>query len=238
MAIDTRTNEQLRQDLTELANQQFESAEYRRLLAAHFTPDGARAFEVQRVHFVKNRRDCWGFVQGAAPLDVKRLIWTHEQEELMGEGDVPDHVTLGIQEAEQVGLPAGDFERSRPTEVAQTCFWAWTHLAKSRSWLEAIAASSILEWVVSDEIINGGGIVRRLGMRMEQDLGLPFREQATNAVHVVADVEHSNLLLDVAGLHVRTDEERAAMVRGARDSLAIERVWRGHQADLIAGLVS
>ncbi|HLQ34148.1 MAG TPA: iron-containing redox enzyme family protein [Chloroflexota bacterium] len=225
----------LHEKLVELANAQFDSPEYHKLLAAHYTREGAQVFEVQRAHFVKNRRDCWGFVQGAAPLDVKRLIWAHEQEELMGLGDVPDHVTLSIQEAELVGFPKGEFERSKPTELAQTCFWAWLHLAKSRPWLEAVAASSILEWVVSDEIVRGGGIVRRLGERMQADLGIPFRDQPTNAVHVVADVEHANLLLKVAHRYALTDDAPQAILRGARDSLAIERVWRGHLADLIEG---
>ncbi len=225
----------LEAELVELANAQFESPEYGRLLAARYTREGAQAYEVQRVHFVKNRRDCWGFVQGAAPLDVKRLIWAHEREELMGLGGVPDHITLSIREAELVGYPKGEFERSRPTDLAQTCFWAWLNLARSRPWLEALAASSILEWVVSDEIIRGGGIVRRLGERMEADLGIPFHKQPTNAVHVVADIEHANLLMEVARRHAHTEQARQAILRGARDSLAIERIWRGHQADLIEG---
>jgi pyrroloquinoline quinone (PQQ) biosynthesis protein C len=234
MAVDMSI-ERLQSELVELANAQFESPQYRKLLAAHYTREGAQNFEVQRTHFVKNRRDCWGFVQGAAPLDVKRLIWKHEQEELMGSQGVPDHITLGIQEAELVGLGAGEFEHTQPTDTAQACFWAWIHLAKSRHWLEAIAASSILEWVVSDEVIRGGGIVRRLGERMQQDLGIPFREQPTNAVHVVADVEHANLLLDVMERYAQTDEARQAILRGARDSLAVERVFRGHLGDLISG---
>lgn len=234
MAIDTRV-ERLREDLYALANAQFESPEYRKLLSVHFTREGARAFEIQRTHFVLNRRDCWGLASGGAPLDVKRLIWEHEREELMGVDGVPDHVTLGIQEAEQVGLAAGEFDLTRPTDVAQTCFWAWINLAKSRPWLEAVAASSVLEMVVSDEIIQGGGIVRRLGTRMAQDLGIPLKEQVTNAVHVVADMEHPDLMFKAAKAHVHTEEDHQAMLRGARDSLVIERVFRGHMADLIRG---
>lgn len=234
MAVDASIDD-LHANLVELANAQFESPQYRKLLAAHYTREGALAFEVQRTHFVKNRRDCWGFVQGAAPLEVKRLIWKHEQEELMGAAGVPDHVTLGIQEAELVGLGPGEFERTKPTDTAQACFWAWIHLAKSRPWLEAIAASSILEWVVSDEVIRGGGIVRRLGERMQQDLGIPFRDQPTNAVHVVADIEHANLLLEVMERYTQTEDARQAILRGARDSLAIERVFRAHMGELIAG---
>ena len=226
--------DQLRRDLYELVNAQFDSPEYRKLLSVRFTPQGARVFEVQRTYFVINRRDCWAYASGGAPLDVKRLIWEHEREELIGQDGVPDHVTLSIQEAEQVGLAAGGFEGTHPTATMQTCFWAWIHLAKSRPWLEAVTASSVLEMVVSDEIVRGGGIVRRLGERMAKDLGLPLKEQATNAVHLVADMEHPNLLFKVAAAHAQSPEDHAAILRAAADSLTIERTFRGHLADLIA----
>jgi hypothetical protein len=225
----------LQAELVELANQQFETPEYRKLTSVHFTRRGGQMFEVQRGHFVANRRDCWGYAQGAAPLDVKRLIWAHEQDELMGGGGIPDHITLGMQEAEVLGLPRSEFESIEPTAVAQTCFWAWIHLAKSRPWLESVAGCSILEWVVSDEIIRGGGIVRRLSTRMHEDLGIPLKEQPTNSVHVVADIEHANLLVEVIGRHGQTEDAREAILRGARASLTVERVFRGHLADVIAG---
>ena len=60
-------------------------------------------------HYVSNRRDCWGFVAGASPLSVKRLIWEHEGEELMGDkaaGKV-DHITLAVQEGKIFGLSPG-----------------------------------------------------------------------------------------------------------------------------------
>ncbi len=225
-----------RDQLVELANAQFESAAYRKLLSVRFTRPGARLFEIQRAYFVQNRRDCWGYVQGGAPLDVKRLIWAHEQEELIGDPErgIPDHITLAAQEAAVVGADARELADTPPTDVAQTCFHAWIHLAKDRPWLEALAASAILEMVVSDEIVRGGGIVRRVSQRMAQDLGIPLEEQPTNATHVVADLEHANLLLDVARRHVLTDQDVDAVMRGARASLSVERVFRAHLADLIA----
>jgi len=234
MAISAASDE-LQAELVELANAQFETPEYRKLTSVHFSRSSGQMFEVQRAHFVVNRRDCWGFAQGAAPLDVKRLIWAHEQEELMGAHGVPDHITLGRQEAEVLGMPAAEFERIQPTPVAQTCFWAWINIVKSRPWLEAIASCSILEWVVSDEVIRGGGIVRRIAQRMHEDLGIPLKEQPTNAVHVVADVEHANLLLEVVRKYGQSEEAREAILRGARSSLLVERVFRGHLADIIAG---
>lgn len=227
--------DKLHRELIELANEQFDSSEYRKLLAAHFSRETAARYEVQRTYFVANRRDCWGYAQGASPLEVKRLIWAHEQEELMGSDGVPDHVSLSRQEAGLFGVSAADWDRIPPTATAQACFWAWIQLASNRPWLEAVASCSILEWVVSDEIIRGGGIVRRLSERMHQDLGMPLKEQPNSAVHVVADIEHANLLVDVLRRHGETEEARQAILRGAKASLTVERAYRGHLGDLIAG---
>jgi len=144
MAVDASID-QLHAELIELANAQFESPQYRKVLAAHYTRDGARDFEVQRTHFVKNRRDCWGFVQGAAPLEVKRLIWKHEQEELMGSPGVPDHITLGIQEAELVGLGAGEFEIFRKVIIPLTVPHILTALrvALGVAWATLVASELI-----------------------------------------------------------------------------------------------
>ncbi|MFI5268547.1 MAG: hypothetical protein ACHQ7M_14335, partial [Chloroflexota bacterium] len=62
-------------EVNALANAQFESAEFRQLLGTAFTLARARFFSIEMGRYVNNRRDCWGYVQGAAPLDVKRLIW-------------------------------------------------------------------------------------------------------------------------------------------------------------------
>jgi hypothetical protein len=50
------------------------------------------------------------------------------------------------------------------------------------------------------------------------------------------DVEHAHLLIQVARKYARTDSARAAILRGARESLLIDRVYRGHLADLLAAI--
>ena len=97
-------------------------------------------------YYVQNRRDCWGYVQGSAPLDVKRIVWEHEEDELVGrrsEGR-SDHITLAVKEGEVLGLSAEAFERTRRLEGGEVCFSAWIRLAQ-RPWLEAIASTAILE---------------------------------------------------------------------------------------------
>jgi hypothetical protein len=188
-------------------------------------------------YYVQNRRDGWGYVQGSAPLDIKQLIWRHEEDELIGQkaqGKV-DHITLAIQEGEVFGLTAAAFERTPRLEGGEVCFSAWIRLAQ-RPWLEAIAGSAILEMRNSNELIQGGSLSRRIAAMLERDLGIPMREQINNAEHVVMDVEHAHLLLQVTRKYATSESARQAVLRGARESLMIDRVYRGHLADMMAAL--
>jgi hypothetical protein len=226
------------QELVEMVNAQFDTPPFRRLLDLSFSKERAQALSIQMKHYVVNRRDCWGFVAGAAPLSVKRMIWEHEGEELMGDVATgkTDHITLAIQEGKVFDLSPEDFERVRPIDAAVACFYAWIHLAKDRPWREAIAASAILEMRNSDELVQGGSLSYRVGKCLERDLGIPLRKQINNAEHVEADVVHSHLLLDVAQRHCQAKEEQAALLRGARESLMIDRAYREQLANLLASL--
>src|SRR5579883_3119342 len=82
-------------ELNRLANAQFASPEFQHLLSIKFTPARARCYAVHLARYQDHRRDCWGYVQGAAPLPVKRLIWAHESEELINDPRADaDHSTL------------------------------------------------------------------------------------------------------------------------------------------------
>lgn len=224
-------------ELVRLCNRQFESAPFKRLLKVKFTRERAQQYSVQMAFYVQNRRDCWGYVQGSAPLDVKQRIWRHEEDELIGhkaQGKV-DHITLAVQEGEVLGLSAAAFKHTAPLEGGEVCFSAWIRLSQ-RPWLEAIAASAILEMRNSGELIQGGSLSRRVGAIFERDLGIPMKKQINNAEHAVMDVEHARLLLQVARKHAATEAAQQAILRGARDSLLIDRVYRGHLADMLEAL--
>ena len=224
-------------ELVRLVNEQFDSPPFRRLLSTTFSRERAQHYSVQMAYYVKNRRDCWGYVQGAAPLDVKRLIWRHEQDELIGDKNAgkDDHITLAVKEGEVLGLAAEAFERIQPLEGGIACFYSWIHLAQ-RPWLEAIAASAILEMRNSSELIRGGSLSRRIGEMFARDLGIPLKAQINNAEHVVMDVEHAHLLYQIAQKHATTDEAQKAIIRGAKESLVIDRVYRDHLADMLEAL--
>jgi pyrroloquinoline quinone (PQQ) biosynthesis protein C len=224
-------------ELVRLCNAQFDTPPFRRLLNTKFSAERAQQYSIQMVYYVKNRRDCWGYVQGAAPLDVKRLIWEHEQDELIGnqnEGK-DDHITLAMKEGAVLGLEAKAFDRTPVLEGATACFYSWLHIAQ-RSWLQAIAASAILEMRNSSELIKGGSLSQRIGELFARDLGIPLKNQINNAEHVVMDVEHAHLLYKIAQKHAITEGEQKAILHGAQESLMIDRVYRGHLADMLESL--
>jgi pyrroloquinoline quinone (PQQ) biosynthesis protein C len=229
--------EKMWEELVRLCNEQFNTPPFKRLLNAKFTKERAQQYSIQMAYYVQNRRDCWGYVQGSAPLEIKKLIWEHEEDELVGrksEGKL-DHITLAVKEGEVLGLNAEAFERTGRLEGGEVCFSAWIRLAQ-RSWLEAIAASAILEMRNSGELIKGGSLSRRIGEIFERDLGIAMKKQINNAEHVVMDVEHAHLLMRVAQKYAASDASRQAILRGASQSLMIDRVYRGHLADMLAAL--
>jgi len=224
-------------ELIKLCNEQFESQPFKRLLNAKFTKLRAQHYSIQMAYYVQNRRDCWGYVQGSAPLPVKQIVWHHEEDELIGQraqGKM-DHITLAVKEGEVFGLSADAFEKTARMDGGEVCFSAWIRLAQ-KSWLEAIAASAILEMRNSAEFIHGGSLSQRIAAIFERDLGIPMKKQINNAEHVVMDVEHAHLLMQVAKQYAGTASAQEAILRGARESLMIDRVYRGHLADLMESL--
>jgi heme oxygenase-like protein len=224
-------------ELVRLCNAQFHTPSFKRLLSTEFTRERAQQYSIQMAYYVQNRRDCWGYVQGSSPLEIKRLIWQHEEDELIGkksEGKL-DHMTLAVKEGEIFGLSADAFERAARLEGGEVCFSAWIRLAQ-RPWLEAIAGSAILEMRNSGELIEGGSLSYRIGETFQRDLGIPMKKQINNAEHVVMDVEHAHLLMRVARKYADSDVARQAILRGATESLMIDRVYRGHLADMLAAL--
>lgn len=229
---------QLEQELVRMANAQFESDAFKRLLGLRMNKERARVYILQRTHWTVNRRDCWAQVQSSAPMPIKKLIWDHERDEL--EGDValgkPDHYTMSVMEGAAVGLKAGDFVEFGPSDGCYTCCAAWLHLARTSHWLAAIAASSALELSNSDEILTGGGMSRRMGIKMRDEAGIPLKKQTSNAEHMEADIKHAHMLMEVAEEYATTEQARQLILEGARLSWRIDRIWKGHLADLLAAI--
>ena len=227
---------ELASTLEELANAQFQSREYKRILGMKWTRERARLYMVQRSYFVLNRRDCWAYLQGSVPFDVKQLIWDHEKEELMGDDErgVENHYALGMREGAAVGLSVEDFVKTPPLPGTVACCYAWIRIAKDWPWLKALPVCAATELSNSDEIIKGGCFSRRVATRLHEDLGIPLKEQPNNAEHIKADVEHAKLLMKVVRRHATTPEQQKEVLDGAIESWRIERAFKGVMGDAMA----
>jgi hypothetical protein len=220
--------------LDRMVNEQFETPEFQHFLSVPFTRERARFYMVQNALYTKNRRDCWGHVQGGAPLDVKALIWKHESDELVRDPRCDtDHFSLCVKQGEVLGLTRADFENAEMPPVVRACFYAWLYIATHSPWLAAFTASQILERRNNGAVVRGGGLSYRVGKRIERDLGIDLKRMVSLSVHAVADQDHSEMMDEVYRRYGTTEEGRRAVLEGARESLAIDRAYRGGLAYLM-----
>jgi pyrroloquinoline quinone (PQQ) biosynthesis protein C len=222
----------LREELNRMANLQFATPEFERLLSVRLTLPRARFYIKHNAYYNKNRRDCWGFVLGAAPLDVKKLVWKHEEDELITdkrEGE--DHYSLVVRQAQMVGVTREEIEQSEPIPGARAAQYAWLHIARNRPWLEAFTSSTMLERRNNGEIIKGGGLSARIAKRWVEDLGVSIEKAPSLKVHAVADVEHADMMWEIFENHAASEEAQRGVLSAAHDCMEIDRAYRGALAD-------
>ena len=220
--------ETLWRELVRLCNEQFEAPPFKRLLRTKFSRERAQNYSIQMAYYVQNRRDCWGYVQGGAPLEVKRVIWQHESDELVNDPRVGmDHYTLSVKQGEVIGLKPEDFEKAEVPPMVRACFYAWHHIAIRSHWLAAYTASHMLERRNNGKIVKGGGMSYRVGKKFENELGINLRKMISLDVHVAADMDHSENISEMFDGYARTAEDRDLALQGARESMAIDRAYRG-----------
>ncbi len=220
------------EELNRMVNEQFGTPEFVHFLSVPLNRERARFFVVQTAHYVKNRRDCWGYVQGSSPLDVKAIIWEHEKDELIQDPRCQsDHYTLTIRTAESLGLTREQVDGSAPFPAGRAALYAWIYLARNRSWLEAFAASAILERRNNGKIVKGGSLSERIGRKWVEELGFKWEEMPDIQIHRDADEAHSDLMETVFDRYVKDSRDEQAVLRAARGSLEIDRAFRGALAD-------
>lgn len=220
-------SEALREELGRMVNAQFETAEFQRFLSIRYTMNRARFLAIEMALYTKNRRDCWGFVQGASPLDVKRVIWQHEGEELMSDPRCnTDHYSLQIKECQLLGISPDEVASAKPVPQARAAHYAWIHLATRQNWLSALASSSILERRNNNQIVKGGGLSYRIGQKWREELGLEWKDMPSVDVHKQADEEHSDMLWGVFERYVTDERAYGSVIAGAEESLEIDRAYR------------
>ena len=214
--------------LDQMVNDQFDSVEFKNFLAVPLTLERGRFYVIQNALYTSNRRDCWGYVQGGAPLEVKRVIWQHESDELINDPRAGmDHYALTVKQGEVIGLKPEDFAKAEIPSMVRACFYAWHHIAMHNHWLTAYTASHMLERRNNGKIVKNGGMSYRVGKKFENELGIILKKMISLDVHVVADTEHSENISEMFERYVKTGEDRDLVLKGAQDSMAIDRAYRG-----------
>ena len=218
----------LLKSLDQMVNDQFESIEFKNFLGVPLTLERGRFYVVQNALYTSNRRDCWGYVQGGAPLQVKRIIWEHESDELINDPRAGmDHYALSVKQGEVIGLRPEDFEKTEVPSMVRACFYAWHHVAMHNHWLSAYTASHMLERRNNGKIVKDGGMSYRVGKKFENELGINLKRMISLDVHVVADTDHSENISEMFERYVKTAEDCELVLKGARESMAIDRAYRG-----------
>jgi len=218
----------LLKSLDQMVNDQFESIEFKNFLGGRLTLESGRFYVVQNALYTSNRRDCWGYVQGGAPLQVKRIIWEHESDELINDPRAGmDHYALSVKQGEVIGLRPEDFEKAEVPSMVRACFYAWHHVAMHNHWLSAYTASHMLERRNNGKIVKGGGMSYRVGKKFENELGINLKRMISLDVHVVADTDHSENISEMFERYVKTAEDCELVLKGAQESMAIDRAYRG-----------
>jgi hypothetical protein len=221
------------------ANAQYASPQFQRVLTMPLTLERAQLYTLQKTHWTNNRRDCWALTMGLAPMAVKKIIWEHERDELAGNDDrgVEDHFMLQVREAASIGLTLEDFLTTPIRDQTLTICYASNHLHKDSHWLKALAAVSGQELVNSSEWVDsGGGFSYRMGKKFEAELGIPYESQVNAKEHAEVDVDHAHIFMRVAREFATSERDLQMMLEGAREAWAIDRVWKGLLADMMAEL--
>jgi pyrroloquinoline quinone (PQQ) biosynthesis protein C len=220
--------DELKATLDRMVNDQFDSPEFKSFFSVPLTLDRARFYVIQNALYTTNRRDCWAYVQGSAPLEVKRVIWEHESDELINDPRANmDHYTLTVKQGEVVGLKPEDFEKAEIPPMVRACFYAWHHIAIRSHWLTAYTSSHMLERRNNGKIVSGGGMSYRVGKKFENELGIQLKRMISLDVHVAADADHSENISEMFDRYVKTPEDRDLVLKGAQESMAIDRAYRG-----------
>jgi pyrroloquinoline quinone (PQQ) biosynthesis protein C len=176
------------------------------------TQKRAQIYLLQLSLYVRKRRDFWPQVAANCPeFEVKQRIMSHEYEELIeDEHSKHGHLDLIFRQGKEVGLSVEDIMDAEPLPTTTSAVYAWWWIARTRSWQESVAASTIAEWT-------------------NDDLNLSDAQMPNFTAHSKADVKHSDMFIDVLEKYVVPGREQDVL-RTAKESMDIHRAYFGGMA--------
>jgi len=220
---------EMKEALNRMVNEHYETPEIVRFNAFPMTVERGKILMIHRVFYTMSRRDCWGSVQSSCPMDIKRLIWEHEKDELMSDPRFGgDHYTAEVGKAMKVtGLSAEAIANAEVVPGCKASFGAWLHLSHNSSWLKSFSASAVLERANNNRLVKGGGSALRDYQRYTEELRRLIGIVPGHDVHNVADEDHSNMMEVALDRHATTEQAQRDVLDGARESLCYDRAYRG-----------
>ncbi len=211
-----------------MAIAQFESPEFKLLFETPLNMERARYCALQFLFYNDNRRECWAYVQAKAPWDVKRAIWSHEEDELHFDPRAQsDHRVLMQKEALALGIPAQEVRDAKATPLVEATLMAFTHANATMPWLAGLTASHFLERRNNSELIPGGGYSKRFRDKMVRELGLPADTFVSSNVHVDADIDHSDAIWESIAAAITDEYAYETALSGGRKFAILDRAIRG-----------
>jgi pyrroloquinoline quinone (PQQ) biosynthesis protein C len=215
---------ELQEKLDQICREHIEESQRLKLREVTLTPARGKLIALQRALFNKNRRDCWGAVQCSSPIDVKRVVWAHEEEELIRDPRCgSDHYSLHVRRCMALGLTREEIENAVPLPSSRAAFYAWLYIARTKPWLQALASSSILERDANT--MSARGDMKRSTDKWKKELGLTDQDMEVATANENADGDHTDMMADIFDRHATTPELQALVLQGARESLDINRTF-------------
>ena len=222
--VNSELVEKLDQRFNQMVNEQFKTPELQRYYSMPLTWKRALFREQQRMPYILSRRTCWAYVQAKAPLDVKQIIWKHEQDELIfDERANSDHFTLAQRQARDLGVPEEDVVNTEAPPLIRAALYAHIYLVQNLPWLGALSACHILERRNNSRAVEGGGASERWRQKLMDELGIPQERLPDSNVHVMADVDHADLIWGAIAHHIVSEGAYETALEGAKESLLVDR---------------
>jgi pyrroloquinoline quinone (PQQ) biosynthesis protein C len=162
-------------------------------------------------------------------MSIKQKILQHEYGEVIKDNYTEHgHLELIVRQGRALGLTPEEVVSVKPLTSTMATLYAWGWMTREKSWLEGLVSLSVTEWANDDRLHHdiGGGLSSRMAKRWMDDLGFGWEQMPNFKVHSQADEEHSDMFLDDLE-RFAVDEKKALVLRAARESMELHKMFRG-----------
>jgi pyrroloquinoline quinone (PQQ) biosynthesis protein C len=215
--------------LGEMVREMMRSAEMERYFAVKLTRERAQLMIKQHSHYVRHRRDCWGYLSGNCPIfPIKRRIMEHEYEEMIkDEFSDHGHLELIIRQGAALGLSPDEILNNEHLPTTTAIIYGGYWLICHKTWVEGLAAMTTPEWGNDDRLLAdlGGGHATRMAKKWREELGLSWKDMPNYRAHSQADEKHSDMFLPYLAQFAVGEKETLAL-KAAKEALDLFKVYR------------